>query len=153
MPLDRDRHWYRYHHLLSAYLRHRLEAELGEEEIATLHRRASHWYASQELWTEAIQHAIAAGDAEQAASWIKNCAMTLVRKGDLLTLLGWQRLFPMARAIELKLAVAWGMSLVIRLNETLELLRRSKVISSTNVRRKTSPLRVNAQRYAPLRLF
>ena len=125
VPLDRDGRWYRYHHLLSAYLRHRLEAELGEEEIATLHRRASHWYASQELWTEAIQHAIAAGDTEQAASWIKNCAMTLVKKGDLLTLLGWQRLFPMARsAIELKLAVAWGMALVIRLKETLELLQQ-----------------------------
>jgi LuxR family maltose regulon positive regulatory protein len=124
VPLDREGHWYRYHHLLSAYLRHRLEAELGEEEIATLHRRASHWYASEELWTEAIQHAIAAGDTEQAASWIKNCAMTLVKKGDLLTLLGWQRLFPMARAIELKLAVAWGMALVIRVNETLELLQQ-----------------------------
>ena len=119
VPLDRDGRWYRYHHLLSAYLSQRLEAELGEEEIATLHRRASHWYASQELWTEAIQHAIAAGDTEQAASWIKNCAMTLVKKGDLLTLFGWQRLFPMARATELKLAVAWGLSLVIRLKETL----------------------------------
>ena len=125
VPLDRDGRWYRYHHLLSAYLRHRLEAELGEEEIATLHRRASHWYASEELWTEAVQHAIAAGDTEQAASWIKNCAMTLVKKGDLLTLLGWQRLFPMARsATELKLAIAWGMALVIRLKETLELLRQ-----------------------------
>jgi LuxR family maltose regulon positive regulatory protein len=124
VPLDRDGRWYRYHHLLSAYLSHRLEAELGEEEIATLHRRASHWYASQELWTEAIQHAIAAGDTEQAASWIKNCAMTLVKKGDLLTLLGWQRLFPMARATELKLAVAWGMALVIRVKETLELLQQ-----------------------------
>ena len=67
------------------------------EEIATLHPGASHWFASQELWTEAIQHAIAAGDTEQAASWIKNCAMALVKKGDLLTLLSWQRLFPMAR--------------------------------------------------------
>jgi LuxR family transcriptional regulator, maltose regulon positive regulatory protein len=125
VPLDRDGLWYRYHHLLSAYLSHRLEAELGEEEIATLHRRASHWYASEELWTEAVQHAIAAGDTEQAVSWIKNCAMTLVKKGDLLTLLGWQRLFPMARsAIELKLAIAWGMALVIRLKETLELLRQ-----------------------------
>ena len=125
VPLDRDGRWYRYHHLLSAYLRHRLEAELGEEGIATLHRRASHWYAAEELWTEAVQHAIAAGDTEQAASWIKNCAMTLVKKGDLLTLLGWQRLFPMARsATELKLAIAWGMALVIRLKETLELLRQ-----------------------------
>ena len=153
VPLDRDGRWYRYHHLLSAYLRHRLETELGEEEIATLHRRASHWCASEELWTEAVQHAIDAGDTEQAASWIKNCAMTLVKKGDLITLLGWQRLFPMARsATELKLAIAWGMALVIRLEETLELLRQIEAISATNIRRKTPPLRANARRYAPSRL-
>jgi LuxR family maltose regulon positive regulatory protein len=98
VPLDHDGRWYRYHTLLTAYLRQRLEAEVGGAEIATLHQRASHWYASQELWTEAVQHAIAAGDTGQAASWVKNCAMALVKKGDLLTLLSWQRLFPMVRS-------------------------------------------------------
>ena len=44
--------------------------------------------------------------------------MALVKKGDLLTLLGWQRLFPMARsATELKLAIAWGLALAMRLKE------------------------------------
>jgi ATP/maltotriose-dependent transcriptional regulator MalT len=124
VPLDHDGRWYRYHTLMTAYLRQRLEAELGEE-IATLHRRAAHWYASQELWTEAVQHAIAAGDAEQATSWMKNCAMALVKKGDMLTLLGWQRLFPMARSpTELKLAIAWGLALAIRIEEALKLLQQ-----------------------------
>ncbi len=86
VPLDHDGRWYRYHALLSAYLRQRLEAELGDEEIAMLHQRASHWYASQELWTEAVQHAIAAGETEQAVAWIKKCAMALVKTGDLLNL-------------------------------------------------------------------
>ena len=125
VPLDHDGRWYRYHTLMTAYLRQRLEAKLNGEEVAALHRRASHWYASRELWTEAVQHAIAAGDTKQAASWIKNCAMALVKKGDMLTLLGWQRLFPMAHSpIELKLAIAWGMALAIRLEETLALLRQ-----------------------------
>jgi LuxR family transcriptional regulator, maltose regulon positive regulatory protein len=125
VPLDHDGRWYRYHTLMTAYLRQRLEAKLKGEDVAALHRRASHWYASQELWTEAVQHAIAAGDTKQAASWIKNCAMALVKKGDMLTLLGWQRLFPMAPSpIELKLAIAWGMALALRLEETLELLRQ-----------------------------
>jgi ATP/maltotriose-dependent transcriptional regulator MalT len=123
VPLDDDGQWYRYHALLSSYLRRRLEDELGEEEITTLHERASRWYASQALWTEAVQHALAAGDKEQAASLIKNCAMELVRKGDLLTLLGWQRLLPVERCpTELKLAIAWGMALAIRLEDTRRLL-------------------------------
>jgi LuxR family transcriptional regulator, maltose regulon positive regulatory protein len=122
VPLDQEGRWYRYHTLLATYLRQRLEAERGEE-TATLHRRASLWFASQEQWTEAVQHAIAAGDTEQAVTWIKNCAMELVKKGDLLTLLGWQRLFPMMGSqAELKLAIAWGMALAIRLEEALQLL-------------------------------
>ena len=123
VPLDPDETWFRYHSILSAYLRHRLEAEVGCEEIATLHRRASHWYAAQELWTEAVQHAIGAGDRDQAVTWIKNCAMALVKKGDLLTLLGWQRLFSMVHIpTESKIAIVLGMALAIRIEDALQLL-------------------------------
>jgi LuxR family transcriptional regulator, maltose regulon positive regulatory protein len=56
---------------------------------------------------------------------MKNCAMALVKRGDLLTLLGWQRLFPMvSSSTELKLAIAWGLALAIRIEEALELLQQ-----------------------------
>lgn len=123
VPLDQEGHWYRYHPLLAEYLSRRLESELGNE-IPGLHQRASLWYASQELWTEAVQHAVAGGDAVRALSWMKNCAMLLVKQGDLFTLLGWQRLFPaalMRSQPEVRLAIAWGMALAIRCDEALEL--------------------------------
>jgi LuxR family maltose regulon positive regulatory protein len=122
-PLDQEGRWYRYHPLLAEYLRRRLDAELGNE-IPGLHQRASLWYASQELWTDAVQHAIAAGDSIRALSWIKNCAMFLVKRGDLFTLLGWQRVFPAAliqSQPEVRLAIAWGMALAMRFDESLEL--------------------------------
>jgi LuxR family transcriptional regulator, maltose regulon positive regulatory protein len=124
VPLDQESHWYRYHPLLAEYLTQRLESELGNE-IPGLHHRAALWYASQELWTEAVQHAIAAGDAVRALDWIKNCAMPLVKRGDLFTLLGWQRLFPtalMRSQPEVTLAIAWGMALAVRYDEALALL-------------------------------
>ena len=63
--------------------------------------------------------------------------MALVKKGDMLTLLGWQRLFPMAHSpTELKLAIAWGMALAIRLEEALELLQQIESDSAMNMRRK-----------------
>jgi LuxR family transcriptional regulator, maltose regulon positive regulatory protein len=123
-PLDQEGRWYRYHPLLAEYLTQRLESELGNE-IPGLHQRASLWYASQELWTDAVQHAIAAGDSIRALEWIRNCAMLLVKRGDLFTLLGWQRLFPaalMQSQPELKLAIAWGMALAIRYDEALQLV-------------------------------
>jgi LuxR family transcriptional regulator, maltose regulon positive regulatory protein len=124
VPLDQEGQWYRYHPLLAEYLSRRLESELGNE-IPGLHQRASLWYASQELWTDAVQHAIAAGDAVRALDWIKNCAMPLVKRGDLFTLLGWQRLFPtalMRSQPEVALAIAWGMALAVRYDEALTLL-------------------------------
>ncbi|SDR43866.1 LuxR family transcriptional regulator, maltose regulon positive regulatory protein [Rhizobiales bacterium GAS113] len=122
--LDHEDQWYRYHPLLGEYLFQRLESELGNE-IPGLHRRASLWYASQELWTDAVQHAIAGGDAVRALDWIKKCAMPLVKRGDLFTLLGWQRLFPnalMRDQPEVRLAIAWGMALAVRYEESLELV-------------------------------
>ena len=122
VPLDHEGCWYRYHTLLAEYLRQRLETELGTE-TASLHQRAAQWYAAQEQWIDAVHHAIAAGDKEQAAIWIANCAMELVRQGDLLTLLGWQRLFPIVQCpIKLKLAIAWGMALAVRIDEAFLLL-------------------------------
>jgi LuxR family maltose regulon positive regulatory protein len=122
-PLDNEGVWYRYHLLLAEYLRHRLEADRAIE-IPELHRRAALWYASQELWTEAVQHAIAAGDPDRAISWIKNCAMALIKRGDLFTLLEWQRQFPdklMRGQPEVRLAIAWGLALALRFDEALQL--------------------------------
>lgn len=124
VPLDQEGQWYRYHSLLAEYLSLRLESELGNE-IPGLHQRASLWYAAQESWTEAVQHAFAAGDAIRALGWIKNSAMPLVKRGDLFTLLGWQRLFPtglMRGQPEVGLAIAWGMALAVRYDESLALL-------------------------------
>ncbi|WNC93430.1 LuxR C-terminal-related transcriptional regulator [Paraburkholderia sp. FT54] len=123
-PMDLEGHWFRYHPLLGEYLRQRLGAQSGDE-LADLHRRACRWYASQEIWTHAVKHAIAAGDTDDAITLIGNCAMALVKKGDLLTLLGWQRHFPahlMRGQVEVTLAIAWGMALAIRSSDALAML-------------------------------
>jgi LuxR family transcriptional regulator, maltose regulon positive regulatory protein len=122
-PLDNDGVWFRYHTLLAEYLRQRLKADRGAE-VPELHRRAALWYASCELWTEAVQHAIAAGDPELGIGWIKNCAMALIKRGDLFTLLDWQRQFPdelMRGQCEVRLAIAWGLALALRFDEALQL--------------------------------
>ena len=122
--LDPEGRWYRYHPLLAGHLKQRLESERGDE-LPELNLRAARWYASQEIWTEAVQHAIAAGDMSQALGWIKNCAMDLVKRGDLLTLLAWQRLFPpelMRGQPAVKLAIGWGLALAARANDAMQIL-------------------------------
>lgn len=124
VSLDDAGGWYRYHHLMREYLARRLQ-EAWPDQIVELNRRAYGWYAAEGQWTEAVQHAIAAKDVDRAFLSVEQCAMSLVIKGDLLTLLSWERHLPvevMSGQHELKLALAWGMALVTRFKEADDLL-------------------------------
>jgi len=52
-------------------LQQRLQEHSSAEELATLHRRASAWYAEQGLIEEAIGHALAAGEVSDATSLVE----------------------------------------------------------------------------------
>ena len=126
VPLDEHGHWYRYHHLLREFLMDRLRTRM-DDQIQDLHRRAYRWYASRQMWSEAVHYAIAAGDFPLAIEFIENCAMSMVVKGDLLTLLSWEQQLPkelMSSQLEVKLALAWGMALVTRFKEADVLLNQ-----------------------------
>ena len=71
VSLDERQGWYRFHHLFQQLLQQRLQARINTEELATLHRRASAWYARQGLIEEAIRHALAAEDALGAAQLVE----------------------------------------------------------------------------------
>ena len=66
VPLDSERHWYRYHQLFRDLLRQRLGQSLAPDEIAGYHMRASQWYEEHGLRFEAFRHATAAHDIERA---------------------------------------------------------------------------------------
>jgi LuxR family maltose regulon positive regulatory protein len=124
-PLDHEGQWCQFHPLLRDHLLKVLDARLGDE-VPELHRRAYRWYASRELWTDAVQHATAVGDTAQALFWIEDCAMVLVKRGDLLPLLVWQRLLPselMCGQAKVRMAIAWGMALAMRFGEALQMLQ------------------------------
>jgi ATP/maltotriose-dependent transcriptional regulator MalT len=70
IPLDDRRRWYRYHHLFSDVLRAHLDEERPTRSAA-LHRRASDWYAAAGDPVAAVQHALAAGQADRAADIVE----------------------------------------------------------------------------------
>src|SRR6266699_2748327 len=61
VALDERQGWYRFHHLFKGLFEQRLQARISTEELATLLRRASAWYAEQGLIEEALLHAVKAG--------------------------------------------------------------------------------------------
>ena len=88
IPLDDERHWYRYHHLFADVLRKRLEHQYPQL-LPELHRRASQWYEQNGFIAESIQHAIAAGDQDRAAQLIEENGCFLLMSGEVATLLNW----------------------------------------------------------------
>jgi LuxR family maltose regulon positive regulatory protein len=58
--------WYRYHTLFAEVLRLKLRRE-HPGRVAELHRRAARWYAENDLLTDAVRHAVRAGDWPLAA--------------------------------------------------------------------------------------
>ncbi|NTU80663.1 MAG: AAA family ATPase [Chloroflexales bacterium] len=81
VPLDGHRAWYRYHHLFADFLRVALRQEPAH--TAALHRRAARWFERQGMLSEAIRHAIAAGDGEHAAAIVEREGTSAWARADL----------------------------------------------------------------------
>jgi ATP/maltotriose-dependent transcriptional regulator MalT len=94
VPLDESRQWFRYEHLFSDLLRHRLATVVGEEGVAELHRRASRWFKDNGLLHESIDHAVAARDWEAAANLLVEVADTYGERGEWVTLRAWLQTLP-----------------------------------------------------------
>jgi LuxR family transcriptional regulator, maltose regulon positive regulatory protein len=93
VPLDDQRHWFRYHHLFADVLAAHLRAEQPDQ-IAVLHRRASAWYEQHGAATDAIRHALAGGDFAHAADLVELAVPALSRLRQEAMLLGWLRSLP-----------------------------------------------------------
>ena len=95
IPLDDERHWYRYHHLFAEVLRARLR-QTHPDSVGELHRRASLWYEQQGLLAEAITLAVTAADLEQVARLVEQHGPHLTQRGQVQTVLGWLNALPEA---------------------------------------------------------
>ena len=93
VPLDDRRQWYRYHRLFADVLQARLLDEQPGQ-VPDLHRRASAWFQRSGEPSEAIGHALAARDFDQAADLIERTipAMRITRQEA--TVHGWLKALP-----------------------------------------------------------
>jgi LuxR family maltose regulon positive regulatory protein len=88
VPLDRQRRWYRYHHLF----RELLSAELARREpelVPALHARTASWCEANGLPEAAIDHAQAAGDPDRVARLVWELALPAYGAGRVATTRRW----------------------------------------------------------------
>ena len=93
VPLDDRRRWYRYHQLFADVLHARLLDEQPGQ-VPDLHRRASAWYQQNGEPSEAIRHALAAGDFERAADLVELAIPAMRRTRQEATVRGWLEVLP-----------------------------------------------------------
>jgi LuxR family maltose regulon positive regulatory protein len=99
VPLDASRQWYRYHQLFADLLRHELDrAEPGLAPL--LHRRACGWHREHGSVSEAIGHAISAGDLADARELIAAHWTGYMNEGLAETVTGWLDRLPAAMVAE-----------------------------------------------------
>jgi len=109
-PLDDEGKWYRYHHLFGEVLRARLQQNQPNL-LPDLHSRASQWFQEHRYIPEAVIHALAAEDFNQASNLIEQTSRTMWQRGEVRTLQNWLDALPpdIRRARpQLCLARAWG---------------------------------------------
>jgi len=98
-PLDDERRWFRYHHLLADLLQNLLRKERSPEQIRALHRRASDWYAQNGMAVEAVNHALTTRDFDRVAELVERNSLAMVTRGELSTLLCWIDALPQDLAL------------------------------------------------------
>ena len=88
VPLDDNRHWYRYHHLFADVLNQHLERMMPEQ-IHDLHIHAAEWFEQQGFIPEAIHHTLMARDPERAVRLVEENGCLLLLAGEVTTLDRW----------------------------------------------------------------
>jgi LuxR family maltose regulon positive regulatory protein len=126
VPLDDERHWYRYHHLFADLLRHQLQSSQFRL-IPELHQRASHWHAQHRYTDQAIQHALAAEDWPHAISLMDRASQIARRNGEFAKVQSWVKSLPELPILtnpRLCIAYAWAVSITGQFDEAEKVLAR-----------------------------
>ncbi len=110
-PLDRDRTWYRFHHLFGDFLRKHAFAE-APEAARDACLTASRWFEANGSPNEAIRCAFRGGDLARAADLVAENALPIVQnRGEHATLINWMAGLP-AEVIDarprIRLGNAWA---------------------------------------------
>jgi LuxR family maltose regulon positive regulatory protein len=127
ISLDNRREWYRYHHLFKELLQQRASAELGLDQVANLHLRASAWFEEHGLLDEAMNQALVAGDLDLVKRQMIAGMRDVINRVDRITLERWLRMLPEAmvqQRPELLMIRVWALQFMWRLDLQAQVLKQ-----------------------------
>jgi LuxR family maltose regulon positive regulatory protein len=116
-PLGREYRWHRYHRLFADVMANSLQRRYPDQ-VPGLHLRAAEWFKQNDLFDEAIKHALLASEFSLAAEIVEDQAQALLHQGLLATLLNWLNALPaniVRQRPRLGVDSAWAYLLIGRL--------------------------------------
>jgi ATP/maltotriose-dependent transcriptional regulator MalT len=122
---DRKGVWFQYHHLFAEYLRARLERD-APGRVPELHRRAARWFSEQQMYSQAVDHLLWAGEIREAVDVVERAAPDLTEQWRANTLIGLAAKLPANHADarpRLQLDLAWANVAVQRMAAFQQALR------------------------------
>ncbi|OBH00091.1 serine/threonine-protein kinase [Mycobacterium sp. E3247] len=119
--IDHDPQWFRYHQMFAGFLRRRLERD-DPGRLHDLHRAASAWFAEHGHISEAVDHALAAGETARAVDLVEDIeTRSLINQSRMTTFLGLVEKLPPQLVTTrplLQLSMAWSNILLHRTQAT-----------------------------------
>ncbi|MDX2443142.1 MAG: response regulator [Bacteroidales bacterium] len=94
IPLDRQRKWFRYHHLFQELLNSRLKKKIDAKSISRLHENSAKWFNSQDLVEETIHHMLMANNPKGAAEIIESHRLNQLNSDNWFYLARWLNQLP-----------------------------------------------------------
>lgn len=142
--LDREKIWYRYHHLFSELLQKRL-GERRTMDMQEYHVRACNWLEARGLLTEAIEHALAIGESARAGALLDAACVDLFASGQTTLLRAYAARLPsevLQRLPRLQLELAWENGIQWRFDEARRGLEsvRSHISEEGGASKRNGPL-------------
>jgi ATP/maltotriose-dependent transcriptional regulator MalT len=126
---DDEGSWFQYQHLFVDYLLHRLERE-AQDRIPELHRKAAQWFSEHQMLSQAVDHLILAGDAQQAVDTVEQAAPGMNEQSQMNTLIGLAAKLPAQFADvrpRLQVDLAWANVVLRRLAGAEDALRSAQL--------------------------
>ncbi|MGH3557626.1 MAG: TIR domain-containing protein [Mycobacterium sp.] len=137
--IDDDPQWFRYHQIFAGFLRRRLERD-SPDRLTHLHRTASAWFADRGYLNQAVDHALAAGDATRAVHLVEQEVINLFQQSRVTAFQGIVEKLPpqLVDSSRLPLAIAWANAFLLRRPAAEAALERfTTAMSNANLRKST----------------
>jgi LuxR family maltose regulon positive regulatory protein len=140
IPLDKERTWYRYHHLFADLLKQRLH-QRGKAAVIELHNKAIEWFKDNEMSLLAIEHAIETKNFELSIQFLGEIVETMWKNGQHAAILKYGGLLPdeiIKKSTDFSLYYAWILIIAGQIQKAEPFLVSAEIITNNIINDKNS---------------